>query len=214
MASEREPLVSVIMLTMPSRLAMRERALRSIDAQSYQNTDIILWASREGVSIGELRNEACSRAAGEIIVHADDDDYQHPMRLAEQVALLQQSGAEACGYYEAPFWDTRPGAFCGAWLYRDPARKHVLGASLCYTRAAWERHPFDDINNGEDARFAARCKTVAVSAMKLGALDVDPRICCEVHGANSSPGYNFSRRQQCFTRAPEFDEFCRGRMAL
>lgn len=196
---------------------------------------LIHWESAlRGNTIGALRNAAMKTAVTskwfpsipEILVTFDSDDVSHPQRVAEQVALLQASGADACGYFEAPFWDTRPGAFCGAWLYRDPMRKYVLGASLAYRRKTWERRPFDDINHGEDARFAARCNTKAVSALERhrrleqvspGATvheDCDPRIICGIHGSNSSPGYDFRRRQQCFTRAPKLDEICRERMRL
>lgn len=214
-------------------------------------------------SIGYLRNRAVANAGedADIICHFDSDDVSHPQRIAEQVALLQSSGADACGYYEAPFWDTRveilkrkaqafvrgegpcidlsadpPGE---AWLYRDPARKHVLGASMAYWRKTWERRPFDDTSIGEDRRFAARCNTVAVSGLyeqvwsecdlppALGRKEgysfrghisntakCEPRIICGIHGGNTSRGYNFSRRQQCFTRAAQFDKYCRERMAL
>ena len=48
----------------------------------------------------------------EILIHWDDDDYSHPNRIAEQVALLQSSGADATvGFREMLFWreDALPG---------------------------------------------------------------------------------------------------------
>jgi len=209
-----------------------------------------------GLTIGALRNQAIREALEwwqpeeeVLIAHQDSDDWSGPQRIAEQVSLLTSSGADCVGYHEAAFYDTRPGQFAGAWIYRDPARRHVLGASMCYLRSAWERHPFDDINVGEDARFAARCKTVAVSSLKVpemhypqvditrgglfggeadthrrfapgpvqiseGTMPCEPRIICGIHGGNTSNGYDFSKRQQCFKRAPELDEVCRIKMAV
>lgn len=203
------PLVSVVMLSSPGREQMRERAIRSFDAQTYQPRDLIVLPAVAGATIGEMRNRAVELASGEIIAHFDDDDISAPQRIEEQVALLQSSGADCVGYYEAPFYDQRPGQFAGTWMYRDPARRAVLGASLCYWRKTWERNHFDNVNVGEDARFAQRCKTVAASAMES-----EPRLICGVHGSNTSPGYNFAKRMQCFKRAPEWDEWCRERMAL
>jgi glycosyltransferase involved in cell wall biosynthesis len=124
-------------------------------------------------TIGELRNWANSYAhedclAGDIIVHFDDDDYSHPNRIAEQVAMLESSGADAVGYNEMLFYDDRK--YCAGchevvgsqhrpscprqgivslasvysgtpgetWLYTGS----ILGTSLCYWRRTWDRVPF------------------------------------------------------------------------
>jgi glycosyltransferase involved in cell wall biosynthesis len=129
---------------------------------------------------------ANAHARGEIIAHFDDDDWSHPNRIAEQVALLQASGADVVGYNEALFWQTlnfcnkcgysgslKEHAFCNydaygiggiAWLYRCPSPSYGLGSSLCYWRRVWEQKPFADINHGEDMRFITGLKVVGVSA--------------------------------------------------
>ena len=80
---------------------------------------LIIWIPEEARrrTIGELRNAANSHIEGvevhlesgttkdcgavgiihwaDIIIHWDDDDYSHPNRIAEQVALLQSSGPTA-----------------------------------------------------------------------------------------------------------------------
>jgi glycosyltransferase involved in cell wall biosynthesis len=103
-------------------------------------------------SIGEKRNLACEEARGEIIVHWDDDDWQAPHRLRYQVEALQASGAEICGINTLLFYDVRTHA---AWQYAYPAKRPawLAGSTLCYTRSLWQRHPFADIDEGEDARF-------------------------------------------------------------
>ncbi len=66
-------------------------------------------------SIGYLRNRANHNASfADIICHWDSDDWSHPNRIAEQVALLQSSGAECVGYNEMLFWaDACAVHFCG-----------------------------------------------------------------------------------------------------
>ena len=155
-----EPLVCCIMLTR-DRPAMARRAVECFRAQTYERASMIcldtgagdnvsvqhyhmpMWADR---SIGALRNEANAMVgSADIIAHWDDDDWSHPHRLAEQVALLQASGADVVGYRDMLFWDQRPGAFCGAWLYSNPlTRGYALGTSLMYWRKTWKRCPFDD----------------------------------------------------------------------
>ncbi len=135
--------------------------------------------------IGRMRNTADREAISthalgpDIFIHWDDDDYSHPNRIAEQVALLQASGKECVGYRDMLFWrydmarpwDSvncacgnkywRSGAPCPqchaypdgeAWLFQHPSPSYCLGTSLCYWRHVWERRPFPDLpknNSGE-----------------------------------------------------------------
>lgn len=189
-----EPLVCAIMLV-DGRPEMVKRAVASFRARSYCNAEMLLFNTAldgrdacdeyesetihavwcpgmNGRTIGALRNYACDltgEALGieaDIICHWDSDDWSGTQRIAEQVALLDATGADCCGYREAVFWDTRPGQFCGAWVYRSPDTSYAIGASLMYWRKTWERVPFDDVNIAEDRRFTLRVKTVGVSAIE------------------------------------------------
>ena len=85
---------------------------------------------RAGETIGELRNYAATFAeSGDIIVHWDDDDLSHPNRIAEQVALLQSSGADAVGYRQMLFWrepmNGVPGTNGEAWVYTRSDLRYV-----------------------------------------------------------------------------------------
>ena len=113
------------------RPEMAKRAVASFRAQTYENACLLMfntgcdmpglsslgrpstrkvvhWHRPEyaGKTIGELRNLAIQAEhewwgfKSDIIAHFDDD-LSHPNRLAEQVALLQQSGADAVGYGSA-----------------------------------------------------------------------------------------------------------------
>jgi hypothetical protein len=220
---------------------MQERAQKSMAIQSYAGAiEYICVSAVKGKTIGYMRNLCVEQARGEIIVHADDDDYSHPMRLAEQVALLQSSDSECVGYRECAFWDTRlevgkrkaqafvrgDGPCIGvsaplpgeAWVYRSPDPRYAIGASLMYWRKTWERVPFPDKNVGEDQHFTMRVKTVGVSGLRfpdiadsVGA-PCEPRLICGIHGSNSADYRKFSK--QSWRREPALDEICRTRMAL
>ena len=167
---------------------------------------LVIWIPEEsrGRTIGELRNAANSHVEGvevdlsagtskdcgaDILIHWDDDDYSHPNRIAEQVALLQSSGADVVGYRECLFWRETPQAIKDhyaevqrryptdpnvpmpahlqlrlgeAWLYSNPDPRYCLGTSLCYWRKTWERKPFEATSQGEDIRFCTGLKCIGI----------------------------------------------------
>ncbi len=144
-------------------------------------------------SIGTLRNEANEYAGGpEVLIHWDSDDLSHPNRIAEQVALLQSSGADVVGYNRMLFADCRVFDFDSdkmtvvdededsisigtgnlismpeAWIYTG----EILGTSLAYWRKTWERTPFEANHVlNEDGGFVSQVrakggKVVAVDSI-------------------------------------------------
>jgi len=96
---------------------------------------------------------------GGFIAHWDDDDWYGPTRLADQVAALQQLGAEACGLASPFFYDLRTGE---EYSYHFP--NCAYGATLMYTREFWQDRPFADIQVGETDPFLANRKPVSLLA--------------------------------------------------
>lgn len=133
-------------------------------------------------SLGEKRNVACEAAAGEILVHWDDDDWHAPWRLRCQVAHLEAAPADLCGAGRLYFFDP---ANRRLWLFA-PLRRGapwLAGATLCYRRSLWRRHSFPPLACGEDGDFvrrAARWKSVA---------ELPEADCCValIHPGNTSP---------------------------
>lgn len=142
-----------------------------------------------GQSLGAKRNLACEAARGEIVAHWDDDDWSAGWRLDYQVAQLQAAGAEACGLATLLFYDAPASQ---AWWYRYPGgRPWVAGATLCYLREHWRRHPFPALDVGEDTRF--------VWAMRPGSLLAlsDPSFyVAMLHPGNTSSRPSASTRWQ------------------
>lgn len=218
-----------------------------------RDTDLDEWpieaqpdfAFRGAETIGQLRNLACryaahhyvrSRDCVEVFAHWDDDDWSHPNRLAEQVALLQASGADLVGYSEALFWDTRTyvdvtsdpmritkladrlsDKFSNpdgqAWLYRNPDPAYALGTSFCYWRRVWEAHPFDHINHGEDERFRAKVACMGISSIGRQPLVGEPRMIASIHGSNTSP-FDPAKTPAMCRRVPTWDSYCAERTRL
>ncbi len=185
------------------RPALAKRAVECFRAQTYEDKCLLIWDTSQGhcftrgmdlpinerciegargYTIGQLRNQAAdwlgqlADPVPDIICHFDDDDHSNANRIAEQVALLETTGAEVVGYNEMLFWreavpaaddfyiedapDDCSGDFADggepgeAWLYRGT----ILGTSLMYRRELWQRFPFPATSYGEDTDFLKLCQ--------------------------------------------------------
>lgn len=185
----------------------------------YDHTGVEIWHHAPNSSIGFMRNDAISQATSDIICHWDSDDISGPDRIAEQVALLQSSGADCVGYNQVLFWaEPRAGKRPGeCWLYTDRRPTYAIGASLAYWREIWKRRPFQDAPKrpqatGEDSLFVDSVKCVGVSSIEDPAA---PRLLCRIHSQDGGNSQDYSNiwnprvRQSAFVRAPNFDELCR-----
>jgi hypothetical protein len=114
-------------------------------------------------TIGQKRNIGCAQAWGEIIVHWDDDDWMASWRLSYQVESLSSGDVDVSGLGSLLCYEIPEGR---AWLYEPPdhGRPWVAGATFCYRRSLWERHPFADTNDGSDTGylFQAPAKRVGI----------------------------------------------------
>jgi hypothetical protein len=205
---------------------------------SVQSSEGIVTQARGGRSIGMLRNAANELTASDIIIHFDVDDWSHPNRIAEQVALLQASGADCVGYNEMLFWknwrsrvkcdyygeDVGPSTVitehAEAWLFTRRESHYALGTSLCYWRKTWEQKPFEDIPKpgdmeGEDGRFIRGLNVHSISSLSLpfNIPTEEPRMIARIHGANSSGQYRDIARSDNWKRVPEWDERVRSILA-
>ncbi len=240
-----EPLVCAVMLT-KDRPEMAKRAVECFRKQTYQNKRILVvnsgpkplfteatdlrepcFVGIDALTIGALRNHAARYASShyttrddcpEIFIHWDDDDYSHPNRIAEQVALLQSSGKQCVGYREMLFWKEpwkapRNGDWEDqheAWLYRNNDPRYCLGTSLCYWREVWEKRPFKDVSRGEDFFWLQGVDSLGVSSWTPNISD--PRMIASIHSGNHVV-YQ-PEKTPAFTRAAYWDEECRRIMAL
>ncbi len=110
-----------------------------------------------------------------------------------------------------------------AWLYSNADPRYCLGTSLCYWRKTWEARPFPNLSRGEDKAWLRGVESIGVeSFMKNPPIDLlerlnagedfNPRMIASFHGGNTStPDPSTSDN---FKRIPEWDTFCRERMAL
>ena len=176
-------------------------------------------AANKGASGYQFRNQTSAPwLSPDIFIHWDDDDWSHPNRIAEQVALLQSSGADVVGYNEMLFWRTRGVEVGEAWLYSGPTTRQALGTSLCYWRKTWEARPFNpqlprvgpgQKGGGEDWEFLRDRKIEAVSSLawsgRYERIEM-PRMIARIHGGNSSNGYSNLEESPNWKRVPQWDD--------
>jgi hypothetical protein len=229
--------VGCVMLMSPGREAFQHQAVACFDTQTYTGGLRLLTLPADPArTIGAMRNYANSLLTDcDIVCHWDDDDWSHPNRIAEQVALLQATGADCVGYNEILFWRGLS-AFPQAepingitvhnggesWLYSNQNPRYALGTSLCYWRQAWEARPFPDINHGEDTEWLKGLRCEAVSSGKpssraIYSADVISMI-ARIHSGNSSSAYDLAEMvrhnalpasERQWSRVPAWDRICR-----
>ncbi|MGB7449433.1 MAG: glycosyltransferase family A protein [Ornithinimicrobium sp.] len=98
------------------------------------------------------RNQAMSCARGALITFQDSDDWSHPARLGEQVALLARSpGAPACHTRAVRAHDD----LSHQWLGYPATRLHA--SSLMIRRSVYEQlGDFLPVRKGGDSEYAER----------------------------------------------------------
>ena len=197
-ATAEQPLVSCIMPTC-NRLRFVPEAVRCFLRQDYPNLELVIvddgtesvepmlpgdprlrlirLAGKENV--GAKRNLACGSANGEFVVHWDDDDWYPADRVRRQVAALGAGRTEICGTSTLFYHDATSGR---AWRYRYLNGRHpwVAGNTLAYRKSWWTRHPFPEIQVGEDARFISTAPREAVCDL------LAPDLCvARIHSGNT-----------------------------
>lgn len=245
-----EPSVVAIILT-NGRDAMLKQAIECYRRQTYPNKsllvfdtspqmrdlglgtgEIVVHAHEWKESIGFIRNAAVELAKNaDVIVHFDDDDHSHASRIAEQVGLLQSSGAECVGFNKCLFWDERTAmirihpdvphekgvlgvveSVGEAWLYSNPNPAYALGASLAYWRTTWTKHPFTDTpkpgsSESEYQHWFGKVNVKSVSCFPCEqnrGEEFDPRLIARIHSGNTSPAYRRELMEALETQGAEW----------
>ena len=203
--------VAAVMLTHRPDLAECARAC--FYRQTYRDKILVELDTRGRTeSVGALRNEIndMARAQGaDVIVHWDDDDWSHQLRIEFQAfQVVEIPKYQVTGYNSVPFWDERTQE---SWLYRSCDPKAIIGSSLCYGARLDLR--FDDTSQGEDFSFVSRIPPRAVNAERaVDLFDEAPYLVARIHDRNTSTAYDRKTMQKAaeWARAPRFDDFCKG----
>jgi glycosyltransferase involved in cell wall biosynthesis len=169
-------------------------AVACYTAQTYANRELLIVADSSDdlgdialpdcrvlfvpKNVGAKRNAGCAVAAG-VIAHFDDDDHSEPGRLAGQIAKLLASGKSVTGYHTMKVTNGKDW-----WQYQSPTPQGAaLGTSLCYTKAFWAKHRFEEIQCGQDEAFVC----AAVRERQLITEPDQDLMYFTAHSGNTSP---------------------------
>ncbi len=142
------PMVTVIIPTTRSRDNFNSRIYTIMHFQDYAHKEII-FDYGDG-KIGEKRNRICSQAQGDIIIHADSDDIYQDDWISKSVNALITNDAAVTGMDNINFWSPEAQI---AWRYNPNGKTWLSGATMCYWKKTWEKHPFPDKQIGEDTAW-------------------------------------------------------------
>jgi glycosyltransferase involved in cell wall biosynthesis len=227
-----QPSVCAVMLA-DGRPDMVRRAIRSFQAQTYQNRRLLIFDSGKnpptlefdplvnwvdascfrGDPIGTLRNRANALVTADIICHWDSDDWSHPERISELVPwLISGTGIVKCsGYRDMLFWRHDQGNLAGgeAWLYTNESIHYCLGTSMCYLRSAWENRKFNPIMVEEDLQWLSGVRSFGASSVDRKEDTDDPQamMIATIHGGNTTA--HIDPQASEWTRVPSWDQYCR-----
>ena len=81
-----QPLVSVVIPTIPSRSKLLQRAIDSVDNQTYSNMELVVVD--EGLPATVQRNIGIKRSNGDFIAFLDDDDTWLQKKIEKQMDVM------------------------------------------------------------------------------------------------------------------------------
>lgn len=127
--------------------AAADAALRGLAAQCAAN-EVRILREEPGSSLGRLRNAAVAAAAGEFVCQWDDDDRYHPQRLALQWQALRANSADFCFLSDQLHWYPERGEMYWDDWDAEAYPMNVVQGSLLGRRALMPGYPL--VARGED----------------------------------------------------------------
>jgi glycosyltransferase involved in cell wall biosynthesis len=137
-----QPLVLVVVPTIPSRAKMLDITLRSIREQTYLNIKTVVKSAID-ISIGRKLNEAIEENEADYICRCDDDVWNVRDRIEMQMDMIGDS--LVCGtsdYYSHNLITDKTERVTSTGPY-------CTYESFLFKREAWKYCPFEDKSLGE-----------------------------------------------------------------
>lgn len=149
--------------------------------------------------LSHARNHGIACARGEVILFTDDDVLPEPDWLEATLAGLERYGADACGGYIAPIWESPPPPWLTERFYgflavrTDRSDDYPItgdtpppfGANMAFRREVFDRvGPFDTsrgrkgavLASGEDGEMFERILAAGMKVMFLGGSRVHHKV--------------------------------------
>jgi glycosyltransferase involved in cell wall biosynthesis len=163
-------MISCVCVTTGKRPALLAESVGDFCAQTYPDRELLILhdaddataASVQGLaggmirvvraapgqSLGALRNQAIAQCRGELICQWDDDDRNHPERLARQAAALQAERAVACYLVDQLHWFMPDDVLCWDDWDNEPYPLNLIQGTVLARREILP--PYPALARGED----------------------------------------------------------------
>lgn len=128
--------------------------------------DVRVVSVAPGLNVPAKRNCALEEARGTFVAWFDDDDWQHPERLARLVHILERNDAAYCGTSRSFFLD----------LYARRARSYDGMGSLIFNGAVFRREALAGLKFDEQRRKASDTPWLREVRRRLGPPRMDDRL--------------------------------------
>jgi len=155
------PTVTVITPTTADRVFFNDRISQIFHNQDYPYKQHIViydthpqcrYSLKAKNTIGQKLNIGSREAHGTIILRMDSDDLYAPDWITRSVQALLSSRAECVGLSSIYYHHQAAGQYLH-WQSDPRKQQFICGATMCYYRDSWLKHPFADTSHGEDGLF-------------------------------------------------------------
>lgn len=212
-------MISCLCITQPSRLALVTVAMGDFARQTVADAELLLVHGGDAdfdahlrdlaaqhrqsrirvhrapadLGLGMLRDLSVQHAQGELICQWDDDDRNHPLRLALQLGELSARRADFCFLSDQLHWfPLQRELFWDDWSI-DPYPLDFVQGTLFGRKDAMPRYP--DLDRGEDTEIVLRIMRARSSIARLR--DRGWAYVYVYHGANVFPAAHHAAISHC-----------------
>lgn len=142
---------------------------RAVVDEVRQAWPLLRYEFEGAQGLSHARNRGIACAGGEVILFTDDDVLPEPDWLETTLDGLQRHGAEACGGYIAPIWETAPPPWLTERFYgflavrTDRSDEYTMtrdtplpfGANMAFRRRVFDRVGLFDTSRGRKGAVLA-----------------------------------------------------------
>jgi hypothetical protein len=164
-----EPLLSILILTVPGREHMLQKLLDILNPQLTDEVEVIIEHDNRENTIGAKRNKALAKSKGRYISYIDDDDEVTFDYVEKILSILRQSDVDCCTLMgeitidgaqseifihslKYPEWSEAKMPDGSKEYYRCPNHLNVVRSDIAKFVG------FKDISHGEDHDYSNRLK--------------------------------------------------------